>query len=488
MTTSVSPNPSAALLEIKGLDKRFGETHALRGVSVTLREGEFVGLMGPNGAGKSTLIKILSGVHDADAGQIELFGRPIRNLAGRPEIGFVHQDLGLVDSMSVLDNLRLGAPPLRLLGPLLNRAKESSSGQAALDRVDLAVGLGDLVGSLSAGEKALLAVARLLSLGARIIVVDETTSTLPPKESRWFVETLRRATEDGTAVLMVSHKLSELLSAARRVVLLIDGQLVADRAVAPDDYADVVTLLASHEDSLVVEDQDEEPVLPGATALELRSVHAGAVGPLDLSLREGEVIGLTGLVGSGLHSVGLLAQGALKPDRGEVWCRPGATRALVASQRETEGAIAELPVLWNATISSLARWRNPVRLVNLNRERAAAEAQLGGLRVVPAGVDRALATLSGGNQQKVLFARTLLQQADIYVLCEPTRGVDIRTRREIYRLIGRLRRQGAAVLIVTSDSEDLFAVCDRVGVLGSAGISELWDPAQLSEEQLSEVL
>jgi len=488
VTTSVTPKPSAALLEIKGLDKRFGETHALRGVTVTLREGEFVGLMGPNGAGKSTLIKILSGVHDADAGQIELSGRPVRNLAGRPEIGFVHQDLGLVDSMSVLDNLRLGAPPLRLLGPVLNRAKESASAQAALDRVDLAVGLSDLVGSLSAGEKALLAVARLLSLGARIIVVDETTSTLPPKESRWFVETLRRATQDGTAVLMVSHKLSELLSAARRVVLLIDGQLVADRAVAPDDYADVVTLLASHEDSLVVEDQDEEPVEHGATALELRSVHAGPVGPLDLTLREGEVIGLTGLVGSGLHSVGLLAQGALKPDRGEVWCRPGATRALVASQRETEGAIAELPVLWNATISSLTRWRNPVRLVNLNRERAAAEVQLDGLRVVPAGVDRALATLSGGNQQKVLFARTLLQQADIYVLCEPTRGVDIRTRQEIYRLVGRLRRQGAAVLIVTSDSEDLFAVCDRVGVLGSAGISELWDPAQLSEEQLSEVL
>jgi len=486
VTTSVSPKQRPALLEIKGLDKRFGETHALRGVSVTLHEGEFVGLMGPNGAGKSTLIKILSGVHDADAGQIELSGRPVRNLAGRPEIGFVHQDLGLVDSMSVLDNLRLGAPPLRLLGPVLNRAKESASAQAALDRVDLAVGLGDLVGSLSAGEKALLAVARLLSLGARIIVVDETTSTLPPKESRWFVETLRRATQDGTAVLMVSHKLSELLSAARRVVLLIDGQLVADRAVAPDDYADVVMLLASHEDSLVVEDQ--EPVVPGATALELRSVHAGAVGPLDLTLREGEVIGLTGLVGSGLHSVGPLAQGALKPDRGEVWCRPGATRAFVASQRETEGAIAELPVLWNATISSLTRWRNPVRLVNLNRERAAAEAQLDGLRVVPAGVDRALATLSGGNQQKVLFARTLLQQADIYVLCEPTRGVDIRTRQEIYRLIGSLRRQGAAVLIVTSDSEDLFAVCDRVGVLGSAGISELWDPAQLSEEQLSEVL
>lgn len=488
MTASASRQPSASLLEIRGLDKRFGETHAVRGIDLVLAEGEFVGLMGPNGAGKSTLIKILSGVHDADAGQVLLSGRPVRNLGGSPEIGFVHQDLGLVDSLTVLDNLRLGAPPIRLFGPLLNRREEARLGQAALDRVELDIPLGETVGSLSPGEKSLLAVARLLSLGARIIVVDETTSTLPPRESRWFVETLRRATQDGTAVLMVSHKLSELLSVARRVVLLIDGKVVADRGVSPTDHAEVVQLLASHEEGAAPETTDAEPAAVGEAALELRAVRSGSIGPLELTVRSGEVIGLTGLVGSGLHKVGLLAQGALKPDKGQVWCREGVVRALVAPQRETQGGIAELPVLWNATLSSLKQWRGRGRLVNLNRERADADAMLGGLRVAPVGLDRALSTLSGGNQQKVLFVRALLQQASVYVLCEPTRGVDIRTRREIYRLIGRMRRDGAAVLIVTSDSEDLFAVCDRVAVLTGTGISELWDPAQLSEDQLSEVL
>lgn len=488
MTVGDAPKKAAELLEIKGLAKRFGETQAVREINLVLRAGEFVGLMGPNGAGKSTLIKILSGVHDADTGQILLSGRPVRNLAGRPEVGFVHQDLGLVDSLSVLDNLRLGAPPLRLVGPLLHRSEEVRSAQAALDRVQLNISLDATVGSLSPGEKALLAVARLLSLGARIIVVDETTSTLPPRESRWFVETLRRATQDGTTVLMVSHKLSELLSVARRVILLIDGSVVADRAVSSDDHAEVVQLLASHEEGAATDSQHHEPVIPGEPALELRAVRSGAIGPLDLCVRSGEVIGLTGLVGSGLHKVGLLAQGVLSPDQGEVWCRGGVLRALVAPQRESQGAIAEMPVLWNATLSSLVRWRGKLRLVNLNRERADAETALRGLRVVPEGMDRSLGTLSGGNQQKVLFVRTLLQRAGVYVLCEPTRGVDVRTRGEIYRLVGQLRRDGAAVLIVTSDSEDLFAVCDRVGVVGAAGISELWDPAQLSEDQLSEVL
>ena len=167
------------ILAITGIHKKFGRTHAVRGVDLVLREGEFVGLMGPNGAGKSTLIKILSGVYDADSGSISLDGQPVRNLAGRPEIGFVHQDLGLVDSMSVMDNLRLGARPLRLVGPVLHRGREIAFAQEALDRVGLDVALTANVGTLSPGEKALLAVARLLGIGARLIVVDETTSTCP---------------------------------------------------------------------------------------------------------------------------------------------------------------------------------------------------------------------------------------------------------------------------------------------------------------------
>jgi ribose transport system ATP-binding protein len=489
MNTANTGASATVILDAQGLRKRFGDTQAVRGVDLVLREGEFVGLMGPNGAGKSTLIKMLSGVFEPDSGVISLSGRPVKSLAGRPEIGFVHQDLGLVDSMSVMDNLRLGAPPLRLMGPLLHRGREFAASQSALDRVELDVSLTAEVGSLSPGEKAMLAVARLLNRGARLVVVDETTSTLPPKESKWFIEILKSATRSGTAVLMVSHKLSEILSVAERVVMLIDGVVVADRPVTPDDRPEMVRLLAHHEELVAAE---EEPPSArnevGAPVLEMRAVCRGATGPVSFDVCSGEVVGLTGLVGSGLHTIGLLAAGAIKPSSGSVRVVDGAQTALIAPQRETQGCIAELPVLWNATLSALPKWRNPFRLLNLSSERADADAVMRQLRVTPANSTLAIGALSGGNQQKVLFARTLLRGASLFVLCEPTRGVDVATRREIYRLIAELRDGGAAILVVTSDSEDLFAICDRVGALTATGLSELWDADALTEESLSAVL
>ena len=489
MTSASTEAASRVIFDARALRKRFGETHAVRGVDLALAEGEFVGLMGPNGAGKSTLIKMLSGVYEPDDGTIALFGRPVRNLAGRPEIGFVHQDLGLVDSMSVMDNLRLGAPPLRLAGPLLHRGREIRAAQEALDRVALEVPLTAEVGVLSPGEKALLAVARLLNRGARLIVVDETTSTLPPKESRWFVETLKAATQQGTAVLMVSHKLSEIMSVAARVVMLIDGVVVADRPVTPEDRPEVVRLLASHEESVAAEEEPPRHTRAvGESLLVMEDVRQGPVGPVSLSVHAGEVVGLTGLVGSGLHTVGLMAAGTMKPTSGSLRTAPKVRSALVAPQRETQGCIAELPVLWNATLSSLPRWRRFLRLLSLERERSDAEEVMGQLRVTPADPDVPIAALSGGNQQKVLFARALMREAQLFVLCEPTRGVDVRTRREIYRLIAELRDSGAAILVITSDSEDLFAICDRIGALTPDGVTHLWESAEMSEDTLAAVL
>lgn len=485
----MNPSESDNFLRIAGLRKSFGDTHALRGVDLVLRPGEFVGLMGPNGAGKSTLIKMLSGVYEPDGGTIEISGRPVRSLAGRPEVGFVHQDLGLVDSMSVMDNLRLGAAPLRLAGPVLHRRREMTAAQQALDLVGLRIPVMTEVRTLSPGEKALLAVARLLQRGAKLIVVDETTSTLPPRESRWFVDTLRKSTETGTCVLMVSHKLSELLSAARRIVLLLDGNVVADRPVSPSDQAEVIRLLASHEEQVAESDRSAAPDAgAGQPVLTMTDVRLGSLGPISLSVRSGQVVGLTGLVGSGLHTVGMLAHGVVAPASGCVVLSPGARSGLVAPQRETQGGVSDLPVLWNSTISSLRRWRTRIGLLNLRRERDDALKVLGSLHVTPCDPDVPLGSLSGGNQQKVLFARTLLQDPRLFVLCEPTRGVDVRTRREIYRLIQELRDKGAAILILTSDSEDLFAICDYVGVVESSGLSPLWSRDSLDVDQLAEVL
>jgi ribose transport system ATP-binding protein len=183
-----------------------------------------------------------------------------------------------------------------------------------------------------------------------------------------------------------------------------------------------------------------------------------------------------------------MAHGSIPAQSGEVRRLAGARSGLVAPSRETQGSVADLPVLWNATLSALPRWRNPLRLLGLRSEREAAVEVLSGLNVRPSDPGATMGSLSGGNQQKVLFARTLLQQPTLFVLCEPTRGVDVRTRQEIYRLIEQLRDDGAAILVVTSDSEDLFSICDLVGVVSASGLSELWAAGDLSENQLAEVL
>jgi ribose transport system ATP-binding protein len=479
------------LLAMRGICKSFGSSRVLDDVSLELRPGEIVGLMGANGAGKSTLIKILAGVYVADAGEIELDGERVASLAGRAEVGIIHQDLGLVDSQSVLDNVRLGAGRMSALGPLLHRRAEIRAAERALAAVEMDdVSVFDSVGDLTPGQKALLAIARLLERGARIVVVDETTASLPPKEARWFLAKLREAAERGTAVVMVSHKLGEIRDTADRLVLLADGSVTADTPMSelPSEEEIARLLLGEEAEELIHEAATHRADEHGATVLRMRAAETGSVGPVDLELRRGEVVGLTGRAGSGLHEVGLMAAGTLRPDRGSVEVEGSPRRALLPPQREVDGAFAQLPSLWNMTLAALGRWRGAARLLRLGSERAAAESMVDRLRIVPPDLDVAIGSLSGGNQQKVLFARAMLQEPDVFVLCEPTRGVDLRTRREIYRLIGALKREGRALLVVTSDVEDALAVCDRIGTVNDGRVSALRDAADATDTTLAEML
>jgi ribose transport system ATP-binding protein len=448
---------------IRGLRKSFGRNEVLHGIDLTITSGEFVGLMGPNGAGKSTLIKILGGVHTRTAGEISFGGESVRSLADRPAVGFVHQDLGLVDDLTIADNLRLGERPMRLFGPLLDRRRERKAAEAALTRVRLERSVETLVGELSPGEKTLVAVARLLDRGAHVLFIDEATSTLPPTDAKRLIDALALTVADGATVIMVSHKLSEILDATQRVVVLLDGTVAADVRSQELDRDRLVSMLVSHE-SQSHSGRSDGPVI-GDDLLTLEAACAGRAGPIDLTLRSGEVVGLTGLPGSGLHDVAYLAHGALRPSRGRVIRGPDVGTALVPPHRETQGGFLDESVQNNLTLSSLADWRHPLRFLRGSAERRDAQEMVERLQVKPADTDAAFGTLSGGNKQKVIFGRVLFRKPRVYVLCEPTRGVDVGTRREIYRLIHELRHQDAAVLVVSSDSEDLFAVCDRIAVV-----------------------
>jgi ribose transport system ATP-binding protein len=468
---------------IKDLRKSFGRNEVLHGIDLTIPAGEFLGLMGPNGAGKSTLIKILGGVYTRTSGEILYGGKPVASLGELPEVGFIHQDLGLIDDLSIVDNLRLGELPMRRFGPLLDRSREREAARAALARVELDRDPDTPVADLSPAEKALVAVARLLSRGARVLFIDEATSTLPPHESQRLIAALTHTVSDGATVIMVSHKLSEILGVTERVVVLLDGKLAADRRMHELNREQLVDMLVTHEQHAALADAKAHRA-PGEVLLSAQGACAGRAGPVDLEVRAGEVVGLTGLPGSGLHDVAFLAHGAMKPRAGAVKLAGGVRSALVPPHRESQGGFLDLTVGQNMTVSSLLDWRHPLRILRGGAERRDTQEMVERLSVHPADATAFFGTLSGGNRQKVIFGRVLFRKPQLYVLCEPTRGVDVGTRHEIYRLIHQLCDAGAGVLVVTSDSEDLFAVCDRIAVVEDGVLGDFLSVDETDSRQL----
>ncbi|MDT3444673.1 sugar ABC transporter ATP-binding protein [Pseudofrankia sp. BMG5.37] len=466
--------------------KSFGANKVLKGVDLQIRGGEFVGLMGPNGAGKSTLIKILAGVYEATSGEIRLGGKPVRSLASSSDVGFIHQDLGLIDGLTISDNLSLAQPPKRRLGPVLDKRAERAEAAQALRLVGLSMSVDTYLSDLTPGEKTLVAVARVMGRGANILVIDETTSALPPADAGRVIESLALAARSGATVIMVTHKLSEILNATDRVVVIIDGELVQDAPTAGLDRAALVEMLMQHEsDAREINTRaaaGEEPTC----VLELHDVCVGKLGPINLRLNAGEVIGISGLPGSGLHDIAFLVNGSLKPERGEVVAhRQGLKRALVPPYRESQGGFGALSVRENLSVSSLWRWRRRgARLLSPRRELRDCAKIAADLSVRPRPMDVPFDTLSGGNKQKVIFGRALLAQPHLYVLCEPTRGVDVGTRSEIYRLIREMAASGAAVLVASSDAEDLFSVCDRVALVVDGRLQRLRQVTEMTASEL----
>jgi ribose transport system ATP-binding protein len=473
--------PPAKEVKVVGLNKSFGSNQVLRGLDLTIPPGDFIGLMGPNGAGKSTLIKILDGVYRRSGGEITYGGERVADLGSRHDVGFVHQDLGLIDDLTVSDNLRLGSPPMRRLGPLLNRAREREAAERALGEVAL-------VGTLAPAEKTLVAIARTLDQGARVLFVDEATSTLPPPDAARLIAALRLTASRGATVIMVSHKLSEILDATSRIVLLLDGRIVADSPSTELDRPALVSLLVRHERQRANEGgagagrrvTDSE----GNELLRLEGVSGGLIRGVDLSVRSGQVLGLTGLPGSGLHDLAHLVHGTRRPSEGKVVRAKGVISGIVPPHRESEGGFAEQSTLDNLAISSLGRWRSALRLLASSGMRREGAEMIERLSINPPDPMTVFATLSGGNKQKTILGRVLMKRPGMYVLCEPTRGVDVSTRMEIYQLIEEIAESGAGVLIVSSDSEDLFAVCDRIAVVNGGRLSAFLAAEETNPDEL----
>lgn len=466
------------MIALQGVSKIFPGVAALSDVTFDIRSGACHALLGENGAGKSTLGKILAGLYRPDAGQISIDGTPVRFHApldaARAGVGIVHQELVFCPNLSVAENLCLADLPRR--GLLLDRPELRRRARARLALVGLDVDVDLPLSSLSIAQEQLVQIAAAVGQGARILVFDEPTSSLGVSESERLFALIRQLKAKGTTIIYVSHRLEEIFELCDAVTVLRDGRHVATRAVAdvtPDEL--VQLMVGRHVESL---DAQATPTAEGPPRLRVtRLTSPGVFEDVSLEVRGGEIVGLAGLVGAGRTEV-LEALYGLNPHvRGEVEVdgRPahiatpqqaqGRGMALVPEDRKRHGLVLSMNVRENITLPLLDRFRGWLGLARRRGERRLADSYSRRFSIRAPGVETPVRGLSGGNQQKIVLAKALAAGGGVLLIDEPTRGVDVGAKQEIHDLIRDVVRDGAAVLLVSSELPELLALSHRIVVL-----------------------
>lgn len=486
---------TTAVLRMEGISKRFGATRALENVALDVRAGEVLALIGENGAGKSTLMKILSGACRADSGRMELAGEPYApsgpHAALQAGVGMIYQELNLAPQLSVEDNIMLGQE-VAIAGVLFRKPQRAKVREALVLLGHPDMPLDVPVSKLSVGAQQLVEIARALVQQAKVIVFDEPTSSLTGHDVENLFRVIRTLRSSGIAIIYISHFLEEIRAIADRYTVLRDGQVAGSGELAGVSESQIVALMVGRSvDDLF----PSVPHEPGEVLLQLAAV-TGTKFPRDVSLelRRGEILGISGLVGSGRTEL-LRALLALDPVRagrvvvdGKVSAATPRSRirdglALVSEDRKAEGLAQTRSIADNITLSRLQPYSR-LGWLNLGARARAVNEWMQKLQVKARSGEQAVSELSGGNQQKVALARVMHQNADVLLLDEPTRGIDVGTKAEIYRLIGALAAAGKAIIFVSSYLPELMAVCDRLGVMNRGRLRAVRPIGEWTEESV----
>jgi ribose transport system ATP-binding protein len=492
------------LLEVRQLSKRFPGVQALDRVSLTLRAGEVLAVVGENGAGKSTLMKILAGIYPPDGGAILLDDREVR-WAGVADalahgVSLIHQELNLAENLSVVANLFLGRETL-WAGPLglLDEARMDAAARRLLARVGLDCDPQVRVDRLSTGQRQLVEIAHALALSSRVLIMDEPTSSLTQKDTEKLFDVIAELKRSGVAIVYISHRLGEVKEIADRVLVLRDGRNSGELARADISHDALVRLMVGRELRQFFQKQPHAPPTQPVPRLEVRDLRyrgpAGLTPPVSFTLWPGEVVGLAGLVGAGrtelaeaLFGLRPIVSGAVLLDGVPVRLRSpeeaiAAGLALVPEDRRYHGLVVEDSVRNNVALPNLD-WLSFLRLVSARREAELARQTCASLRVRTPGVGQRVGLLSGGNQQKVVLGKWLARSPRVLLFDEPTRGIDVGAKSEIYALMDRLAGEGMAVLMISSDLEEVLGMSDRVLVLHQGRLAGELPRTGLSEEAI----
>lgn len=489
------------LLSMRGIGKRFPGVVALDNVNLEVGPGEVLALCGENGAGKSTLMKILGGVYQPDAGEILVDGQPVQinNVTDAMKLGiaFIHQELNVLDNLDVAANVFLGREPL--VGPfkLIDRKKIHADTEPFLKRLGLNISSKKRLDKLSLAQQQMVEIAKALSLNARIIIMDEPTSSLTLSETERLLQLVCELSESGVSVIYISHRLGEVEHCADRVVVLRDGKNAGQLNQEEVAHDRIVSLMVGRDiKSFYVESTAART--PGY--LKVRNARSSRYPDQAVSFdaARGEILGFAGLVGAGRSEiakaiVGLDAQGGSEVTIGEQRVNIQSAREaighgiyLVPEDRRGEGLVTRMTVRENITLPSLARFASWF-MISRERERQTADEQIGSLKIKTPGCEAAVMNLSGGNQQKVVLGKWLSMAPKVMILDEPTRGIDVGAKAEIYRLMRALADNGAVILMISSDMEEVLHVSDRVAVMHEGRITGVLERADCNEENIMQL-
>ncbi|WP_432081968.1 sugar ABC transporter ATP-binding protein [Streptomyces sp. WAC 04229] len=496
--------PEPPLLSMSGITKSFPGVRALDGVDLDVQAGEVHCLLGQNGAGKSTLIKVLAGAHQPDTGTIRWRGEDVTLrspiAAMRLGIATIYQELDLVEHLSVAENVHLGHEPTSAGFVVRGKAAKTSTAQLLKRLGHPEVDPGRLVGDLSAAQQQIVSMARALSHDVRLIVMDEPSAALDPDEVDNLFRIVADLTADGVAVVYISHRLEEIRRIGDRVTVLKDGRAVAGGLPAKETPTrEVVALMTGRNVEYVFPDRPAAPGT-GEPVLSVRGLtRHGEFAPLDLEVRPGEIVGLAGLVGSGRSEILETVYGARKPNAGQVLVdgrplRPGSVRAAVRAglglapeERKAQALLMLESVTRNVSVSAMSRFSRG-GWIDRGAELKAARAATRELSLRPDNPTAPVRTLSGGNQQKAVLARWLLRGCRVLLLDEPTRGVDVGARAELYAVIRRLADEGLAVLLVSSEVPEVLGLADRVLVLREGSVVHEAPARELDEHRVLDLV
>lgn len=488
------------LFEARGISKSFGSVQALSGVDLTLRAGAIHALVGENGAGKSTLSKIIAGIQTANAGHMlfdgQLYTPSSRRQAEHAGIRMVMQELNLIDNLSVAENIFLDQLPSRfgfVRYSALHRSAREAMSRVGLDEISPSTS----VGSLGVGTRQMVEIAAGLSRNCRILILDEPTASLTDREADLLFRQIHLACQRGVAVIYISHRIDEILRIADEVTILRDGRIVSTQQARGLTADEIIRGMVGRN---LPPRQHGQTTAGGAVALRLDRLCAGPkVRGVSLELYRGEILGLAGLMGSGRTELARAIFGADRIDSGAIFLygsgRPERIQsprqavqkgiALLTEDRKQQGLFLPQSIRFNITLPRLDSCSR-MGVINGWREQSIGERFIESLSIRCSDPNQSVGQLSGGNQQKVVIAKWLLRDCEILIFDEPTRGIDVGAKFEIYRLLSELASRGKAVLFISSDLKELIAVCDRIAVLSAGRLTATFTAPEYSEQTITE--